>query len=66
MMNFQSKLRQDYKVCRRLGMSHYAALGQVAAANVVTSSAVCDALYRPFTTEDWRDLPDTDDAGNGV
>lgn len=53
MTNFQAKLVQDYKSCRKI-MSHSASLRQAAAANVTTSKAVraALALADPFTAAD--------------
>lgn len=51
-----SKLVEDYKTCRKAGMSHFRAIQQTAATNGVASRTVRAALAEsaPFTAADYR------------
>lgn len=56
------KLAEDYKACRRAGMSHTAAIKQTAETNETASRAVRGALAAapPFTAADWKEDKVTD------
>ena len=57
MTEFQIKIVAEYKTCRKVGLSHFRAIQQTAAANITTSKAVraALALAEPFTAADWME-----------